>query len=109
MIPYPLQYHRASSVSDAEARLKASADGRLLAGGQTLLAAMKMRLAQPSDLIDISGLKELSFIRAGSSAIVIGAGAKHFEVATSQEVNRSIPSLAALAESIGDPDRKSVV
>jgi len=54
MIPYPLQYHRASSINDAEARLKASADGRLIAGGQTLLAAMKMRLAQPSDLIDIS-------------------------------------------------------
>jgi len=103
MIPYPLQYHRASSISDAEARLKASADGRLIAGGQTLLAAMKMRLAQPSDLIDISGLKELAFIRAGDGAIVIGAGAKHFEVAVSPDVKRSIPSLAALAESIGDP------
>lgn len=103
MIPYPFQYHRASSLDDAEARLKASPDARLLAGGQTLLAAMKMRLAQPSDLIDISGLKELSFIRVSNDAVTIGAGAKHFEVAESPEVSRAIPALAKLAGSIGDP------
>lgn len=103
MIPYPLQYHRASSISDAEARLKASPDARLLAGGQTLLAAMKMRLAQPSDLIDISTLKELSLIAVRDGAVVIGAGVKHFDVANSADVARSIPALAALAGAIGDP------
>lgn len=64
---------------------------------------MKMRLAQPSDLIDISGLKELSFIRADVDRVVIGAGAKHYEVADSAEIRKAIPALAALAYSIGDP------
>jgi len=103
MIPYPFTYRRPASLKEAEALLGASSDAKLLAGGQTLIAAMKMRLAQPSELIDISGLKELSFIRTDSSAVVIGAGAKHFQVATSQDVVRAIPALAHLAESIGDP------
>jgi carbon-monoxide dehydrogenase medium subunit len=103
VIPYAFRYHRASSLDDAEAGLKASPEAKLLAGGQTLIAAMKMRLAEPSDLIDISALKELSFIRASKDAIVVGAGAKHFEVANSSDVKRAIPALAQLAESIGDP------
>jgi carbon-monoxide dehydrogenase medium subunit len=103
MIPYPFRYRRASSLSDATAKLKASPDAKVLAGGQTLIAAMKMRLAQPSDLIDISGLKELSFIRGENGAIVVGAGTKHFEVATSAAVTGAIPALARLAGMIGDP------
>ena len=103
MIPYSFSYRRAASLKDAEALLAGSADAKLLAGGQTLIAAMKMRLAQPSELIDISGLKELAFIRVSESAIVIGAAAKHFEVATSADVVRAIPVLAELACSIGDP------
>jgi len=103
MIPYAFNYRRAASLADAEALLKAAPEAKLLAGGQTLIAAMKMRLAQPSDLIDISGLTELSFIRAAANEITIGAGAKHFEVAESADVRRAIPALAKLAESIGDP------
>ncbi len=103
MIPYPFTYHRATSLSEAQALLGRSADAKLLAGGQTLIAAMKMRLAQPSDLIDISAIKELSFIRADKDAIAIGAGTKHFEAATSDTVMRAIPALAELAGSIGDP------
>jgi aerobic carbon-monoxide dehydrogenase medium subunit len=103
VIPYPFTYQRAASLKDAEALLAKSADAKLLAGGQTLIAAMKMRLAQPSELIDISGLKELDFIRVIESAIVIGAATRHFEVATSADVMRAIPALAKLAESIGDP------
>ncbi|MBV9991883.1 MAG: xanthine dehydrogenase family protein subunit M [Alphaproteobacteria bacterium] len=103
MIPYPFTYHRATSLAQAQALLGGSADAKLLAGGQTLIAAMKMRLAQPSDLIDISAIKELSFIRAEKDAIVVGAGTKHFEVATSDAVTRAIPALAELAGSIGDP------
>jgi carbon-monoxide dehydrogenase medium subunit len=103
MIPYPFTYHRAGSLAEAQALLGRSTDGKLLAGGQTLIAAMKMRLAQPSDLIDISGIKELAFIRTVDGAIVAGAGTRHFEVATSQAVTRAIPALAELAGSIGDP------
>jgi len=103
MIPYAFHYHRAKSLADAEALLAKSPDAKLLAGGQTLIAAMKMRLAQPSDLIDISGLKELSFIRRAGDTLVIGAGTKHQDVATSAEVLRAIPALAYTAEVIGDP------
>ncbi len=103
MITYPFNYYRAKSVADAEAMLARAPEGKLLAGGQTLVAAMRMRLAQPSDLIDISGLKELAFIRRDGNTLVIGAGANHHDVANSAEVAKAIPALAELAESIGDP------
>jgi carbon-monoxide dehydrogenase medium subunit len=103
VIPYPFNYRRAATLKEAEALLAQNVDAKLLAGGQTLIAAMKMRLAQPSDLIDISGLKELSFIRAADFAVVVGAGATHFEVATSPVVMQAIPALAELAGTIGDP------
>jgi carbon-monoxide dehydrogenase medium subunit len=103
MIPYAFRYERAKSLADAEAFLKRSPDAKLLAGGQTLVAAMKLRLASPAELIDISGLKELSFIRADGGKVTIGAGAKHADVATSAEVKKAIPALASLAGMIGDP------
>ena len=103
MIPYPFKYERAKSLAEAEQLIKRLPDAKLLAGGQTLIAAMKLRLASPSDLIDISGLKELSFIRADSGRIVIGASTKHADVATSADVRRAIPALAMLAGVIGDP------
>jgi carbon-monoxide dehydrogenase medium subunit len=103
MITYPFKYKRAKSVADAEALLKGSPDAKLLAGGQTLIAAMKMRLASPSDLIDISALRELCYIRVANDTVAIGAGTTHFEVATSTDVTRTIPALAYLASIIGDP------
>ncbi len=101
MIPYQFEYHRPKTL--AEAQKLFTADAKFLAGGQTLIPTMKMRLAQPSALIDISGLKELSFIRAGSDAVIIGANTKHFDVANSADVKRAIPALAFTAEEIGDP------
>ncbi len=103
MIPYAFNYHRAKSLGDAQELLGRVPDGKFLAGGQTLIPTMKQRLASPSDLIDISGLKELAFIRAEPEVIVIGSGTKHAEVATSREVSQAIPALAELAEGIGDP------
>lgn len=103
MITYPFKYTRAKTVAQAEAILKAAPDAKLLAGGQTLIAAMKMRLASPSDLVDISGLKELSYIRLANGAVAIGAATTHEDVATSVEVTKSIPALAYLASIIGDP------
>lgn len=83
--------------------LAAAPGAKLLAGGQTLIAAMKMRLANPSELIDISGLEELSHIRPSGKELVIGAAVTHHAVATSEAVARSIPALARLAAGIGDP------
>ena len=103
MIPYPFKYARAKSLSEAERLLARSPDAKLLAGGQTLIAAMKLRLANPSELIDISGLKELNFIRVGNGAVTVGAGTRHCDVATSADIQRAIPALAALAGMVGDP------
>ncbi len=103
MIPYPFTYSRAKSVDDAVALLASAPEGKLLAGGQTLIAAMKMRLANPSDLIDISGIREMSYIRASAGAVAIGAATTHCEVASSTEVAKAIPALADLASLIGDP------
>lgn len=103
MITYPFTYKRAKSVAEAEALLKATSESKLLAGGQTLIAAMKMRLANPPELIDISGIKELNYIRVGSGQVAIGAATIHYDVATSDEVAKAIPALAHLAGVIGDP------
>jgi carbon-monoxide dehydrogenase medium subunit len=64
---------------------------------------MKMRLANPPELIDISGLKELSFVRADAQTLTIGAGTKHHDVAVSADVMTTVPALAKLAGDIGDP------
>ena len=103
MIPYAFKYTRAKSLGEAEQVIARSPDAKLLAGGQTLIAAMKLRLASPSELIDISRLKELAFIRSDGARLVIGAATTHNDVATSAEVQRSIPALAGLAGTIGDP------
>ena len=98
---YAFELHRASSVADA-ATLLAKSGGRPLAGGQSLIGAMRLRLAQPGALVDLSGIKELRGIRKAGNALVIGATARHAEVAASNDVKGTIPALAALAESIGD-------
>jgi len=100
---YEFNYHKATSVADAAARLAAAADAKLLAGGQTLIAAMKLRLASPSDVIDLRGIAELRGIRKDGGAISIGALTTHAEVAASKDVLQAVPALANLAASIGDP------
>lgn len=102
---YTTQFHylRAANLDEATKMFGAAADGRYLAGGQSLIPAMKQRLANPSELIDISRIPSLSFIRPASGALVIGAGTRHAMVAASREVQDHIPALAVLAGLIGDP------
>jgi aerobic carbon-monoxide dehydrogenase medium subunit len=100
---YAFNYHKASSVSDAAARLAASGDAKLLAGGQTLIAAMKLRFASPSELVDLRDIPELRGIKLDGTGIQIGAMTTHAEVAASAEVRARIPALARLAAAIGDP------
>jgi carbon-monoxide dehydrogenase medium subunit len=98
---YAVEYQRAKSVADAAALL-AKSGGKPLAGGQSLVAAMKLRLAQPGTVVDLRGIAEISGIRRDGDRLVIGAMTPHAEVAASAEVMRSIPALCALAEGIGD-------
>lgn len=80
-----------------------TADGaKALAGGQTLLASMKQRLASPDQLADLSGIKELSGIRREGNDFVIGAMMRHADVAANAELKAALPALAGLAAHIGD-------
>lgn len=99
---YAFNYYRAGSIADAAARLAAGADAKLLAGGQTLLAAMKLRLAAPSDLVDLSGVPDLAGVCRQGDTLIIGAMTRHAEVAAHAEVTANLPALARLAGGIGD-------
>lgn len=98
---YAFNFERPSSVADA-ARQAAAGGTKLLAGGQTLLASMKLRLANPEKLVDLGGIAELAGIRREGSTLVIGAMTRHADVAASAEVRSAIPALADLASGIGD-------
>jgi carbon-monoxide dehydrogenase medium subunit len=99
---YTFNYHKAGSVSDAASRLAGNPDAKLLAGGQTLIASMKLRLTSPPDLVDLRDVAELRGIKADGNAITVGAMTRHAEVAESKDVQRAIPALARLAAGIGD-------
>ncbi len=100
---YQFEYHKASSVDDALKKLSSADDGKILAGGMTLLPTMKQRLAAPSDLIDLAGVDALKGIKVDGSAVTIGAMTTHWEVHSSAEIQKAIPALSALAGLIGDP------
>jgi len=100
---YDFSYHRAQSVADASSKLKAADDGKLVAGGMTLIPTLKQRLAQPSDLVDLAELKDLVGIKADGASVTIGAMTTHGAVAASKDVQSAIPALAHLANEIGDP------
>jgi carbon-monoxide dehydrogenase medium subunit len=99
---YEFNYHRPGSLDEAKKILAGNEDAKLIAGGMTLLPTMKMRLAQPSDLVDISGIDDLLGIHDRGDSIEIGAMVRHADVASSDVVSSGLPALAVLAESIGD-------
>ena len=99
---YAFNYQNPKSVADAAAALAKGGDAKLLAGGQSLIAAMKLRLSAPSDLIDLGGIKELTGIKVEGSSITIGAMTRHAGVARSKDVLAKIPALAGVAGGIGD-------
>jgi len=101
---YAFNYQRPKTVRQAAGLLaKAGGDGKLLAGGQTLLPTMKQRLASPAMLIDLNQVDGMSGIELKGRNLHIGAMTKHADVANSHVVKTAIPGLAALAEGIGDP------
>ena len=94
-------YH--SAKDSKEASKLSSTNSAFLAGGMTTIPSMKLGLASYKDLIDIKNIKKLSGIKVRGKSVTIGAATKHVEVANSKEVKKAIPSLANLAEGIGDP------
>ena len=104
---YAFELVRPKSLADASSAL-AQSGGKALAGGQSLVAAMKLRLAQPGTLVDLSQLPELRGISRQGKTIKIGAFTTHTEVAESDDVAKTIPALAALAHGIGDRQIRNV-
>ena len=95
-------YHRAASLDEAASLLAKSDEASLLAGGQTLIPTLKPRLLAPSDIIDISAIKDLRFIRQEGDRLIIGAATPYAEIAASDVVKAFCPALALLAGEIGD-------
>jgi carbon-monoxide dehydrogenase medium subunit len=101
MIPTSFAYKRPSSVDEAIGLL--SDDAKLLAGGHSLLPAMKLRLSSPATLVDIGGLAELNYIREEGTTIAIGAATTHHQIESSGAVQSKTAALAQAAAVIGDP------
>jgi len=103
MIPTSFDYISAKSLDDSLSLLpKHKDDAKLLAGGHSLLPAMKLRIAQPKVLIDISRIKDLNYIREEGGQIRIGAMTTHFQIETSELLRRACPLLPDAATNLGD-------
>src|SRR5262245_29895321 len=103
MIPTAFDYQRATSIDDALAKLQAASGGKLIAGGHSLVPLMKLRLSEPTSLIDIARIPGLSGIREKDGKIEIGAGTTHRDVAASTLLRQVCPVIAETAAEIGDP------
>jgi carbon-monoxide dehydrogenase medium subunit len=100
---YEFKYQRPASVRQAVNMLAKDPEAKLIAGGHSILPVMKLRLAKPTQLIDIGHIEGLNTIELRGRSIVIGALARHVEVANSQTVKEALPALAQVAAEIGDP------
>src|SRR3954465_12410126 len=100
---YEFKYLRPNSVRQAVNMLAKDPEAKILAGGHSILPVMKLRLAKPSQIIDIGRIEGLNTIELKGRSIVIGATARHIDVANSPVVKEHLPALADLAGVIGDP------
>jgi carbon-monoxide dehydrogenase medium subunit len=116
---YDTKFHKADSAANAASLVGSADDGKILAGGQTLIPTMKQRLAAPTDLVDITGIddmrgitvavrKKMGVLKAkGGETITIGAATTHAEVAGNADLRAACSSVADLAANIGDPAVRS--
>src|SRR5207245_8413719 len=98
---YSFDYQRPSDRAAAVAAIQG--DARYLAGGQSLVQAMKLRLSASERLVDLGGISDLKGISVDATNVTIGAMTTHAAVAASKDVQRALPALAELAEGLGDP------
>jgi len=99
---YSFEYQRATDPQAAAAAIAADSEAKFLAGGQSLLPTMRLRLAQPSQLIDVTRIPALKSIAVDANTVKIGAAVCHADVAEHAELRRVLPALAELAAHIGD-------
>jgi len=103
VIPAQFEYEIAGSVEEAVELLGSREDAKLLAGGHSLIPAMKLRIARPGTLVDIGRIAELSYVREDGDAIAIGALTRHHDVAASDVLRRRCAIMSSAAAEIGDP------
>jgi carbon-monoxide dehydrogenase medium subunit len=103
MIPAQFDYQAPTTIDEALSLLSANADeAKILAGGHSLIPAMKLRLAQPALLVDLARIKDLSYIREEANSILIGAMTTHYEIESSSLLKGICPLLPECASHIGD-------
>src|SRR5438046_3026988 len=102
MIPASFDYQRPKTLDEAIQLLAQGEDTKVLAGGHSLVPAMKLRLAQPKTVIDIGRIRDLNYIREGNNQIALGAMVTHYESDASALIQHTCPLLAELAPQIGD-------
>jgi CO/xanthine dehydrogenase FAD-binding subunit len=107
MKPAPFDYVRPSSLAEVCEILAADEDARIIAGGQTLIPMLAMRLARPAKLVDILRLEELHGIRTEEDAVIIGAVTRQVEVERSEIVRRSLPLLTKALPWVGHPPTRN--
>jgi carbon-monoxide dehydrogenase medium subunit len=108
MIPAPFEYRRVDSVDEAIQALSDGTEAKLLAGGHSLLPLMKVRLARPSLLVDISRLQDLKYVKEDGDRVAIGALTRHHDVANSEVLQELCPIVSYAAGEIGDPQVRHV-
>src|SRR6185295_3893149 len=99
---YAFEYHRPATLKDAISLGEKTTECRYLAGGQSLVQAMKLRLSSPASIVDLNALQELKTIDASPHGVTIGAMVRHAEVGLSHSIRKVVPALAAVALTIGD-------
>ncbi len=103
MIPAAFEYEKATSVQHASELLQRHGeDAKVLAGGHSLIPLMRLRLSQPSALVDITGLRELDYITLEDGKLRIGALTRHVQLQNSATVKQNLPILAEVADEVGD-------
>jgi aerobic carbon-monoxide dehydrogenase medium subunit len=102
MIPAQFEYQRASTLDEALSLLAQNEDSKILAGGHSLIPAMKLRLTQPPLLVDIGHIKDLSYLREEAGQIRIGAMTTHYQIESSDLLKKICPLLPECAGAIGD-------
>ena len=103
MYPAQFEYRKAGSVAEAVQVLQQDSDAKIIAGGHSLIPLLKLRLARPSQVVDIGGIAGLRGISVSGGMISIGALTTHHEIATSREVQAACGVLAEAAGGVGDP------
>ena len=103
MYPAKFEYSKAGSVAEAIQILQQDSDAKIIAGGHSLIPLMKLRLARPSQVVDIGGIAELRGISVDGGTIRIGALTTHYEISTSADVQANCGILGEAAAGVGDP------